>query len=77
MQYIGNNLVPDGVQGKIKHKRNYYRLQSGMSFLSTRELKVETVVKKIVRRSEGEIRLMRRVDSDPFNLINNVMTERI
>ena len=77
MQYIGNNLAPDGVQGKIKHKRNYYRLQGGMPFLSTRELKVGTVVKKVVRRSEGEMGLMRRAGSDPFDLVDDVVAERM
>ena len=77
MQYLGNNLAPNGTQGKIKHKRNYYRLQGGMPFLSTRELEVGTVVKKVVKRSEGEMGLMRRAGSDPFDLVDDVVAERM
>lgn len=77
MQYLGNKLAPDGIQGKIKHKRNYYRLQGGMPFLSTRELEVGTVVKKVVKRSEGEMGLMRRAGSDPFDLVDDVVAERM
>ena len=77
MQYLGNGLAPNGTQGKIKHKRNYYRLQGGMPFLSTRELEVGTVVKKVVKRSEGEMGLMRRAGSDPFDLVDDVVAGRM
>ncbi len=77
LQYLGNNLAPNGTQGKIKHKGNYYRLQGGMPFLSTRELEVGTVVKKVVERSEGEMGLMRRAGSDPFDLVDDVVAGRM
>ena len=76
-QYLGDNLAPNGTQSKMKHKRNYYRLQGGMPFLSTRELEVGTVVKKVVKRSEGEMGLMRRAGSDPFDLVNDVVVGKI
>ena len=76
MQYLGKNLAPNGTQGKMKHKRNFYRLQGGMPFLTTRELEVGTVVKKVVKRSEGEMGLMRRAGSDPFDLVDDVVAGR-
>ena len=52
-------------------KRNFYMLESGMPFLSTRELTEETVVKRAVKRSEAEMTLRARGAGDPWELVDD------
>ncbi|CAD6567528.1 MAG: hypothetical protein ASARMPRED_000883 [Alectoria sarmentosa] len=76
-QYLGTQLAPNGTQSKIKHKRNYYMLESGMPFLSTRELEEGTVVKKVIKRSNAEMTLMKRGGQDPYELVDDVVRARL
>ena len=64
-EYCGYDLCLDGKTSKMMSKRNYYMLESGMPFLSTRELTEDTVVKRAVRRSEAEMTLRARGTGDP------------
>lgn len=48
-----------------------------MPFLSTRDLEVGTVVKKVVKRSEGKMGLIMRAGSDPFGLVDDVVAGRM
>ena len=52
-------------------KRNYYMLESGMPFLSTRELTEDTVIKRAVKRSEAEMTLRARGAGDSWELIDD------
>ena len=76
-QYLGSVLAPNGPQSKTKHKRNYYMLESGMPFLSTRELAEGTVVKKVIKRSDAEMTLMKRGGRDPYELVDDVVKSRL
>lgn len=73
-QFLGDDLAPDGPQdSKRKHKRNFYTLESGMPFLSTRDLAPGTKVKRVVKRSEAEMTLMRRGGGNPFDLVDDAV----
>jgi len=48
-----------------------------MSFLSTRELKEGTVVKKVTKRSDAEMTLMKRGGRDPYELVDDVVRVRL
>ena len=61
----------------MMHKRNYYMLESGMSFLSTRELTEESIVKRVVKRSEAEMTLRARGAGDPWELVDDKVRHRI
>lgn len=76
-EYCGDDLCPDGKASKMMHKRNYYMLESGMSFLSTRELTEESIVKRVVKRSEAEMTLRARGAGDPWELIDDKVRHRI
>ena len=76
-QFIGNSPAPNGRQGASKHKRNYYMLESGMPFLSTRDLKEGTVVKKVAKRSDAEMTLMKRGGGDPYELVDDVVKSKM
>ena len=52
-------------------KRNYYMLESGMPFLSTRELAKDTVVKRAVRRSEAEMTRRARGAGEFWELVGD------
>ncbi|MCJ1266761.1 hypothetical protein MMC22_006646 [Lobaria immixta] len=72
-QFLGDDLAPDGPQDSKKHKRNYYRLESGMPFLSTRDLLPGSKVKRVVKRSEAEMTLIKRGGGNPFDLVDDVV----
>lgn len=76
-EYCGADLCPDGTASKMMHKRNYYMLESGMPFLSTREITEDTVVKRAVKRSEAEMTLRARGAGDPYELVDDKIKHRI
>ena len=73
-QYLDDELAPDGKHGGKKHKRNFYTLESGMTFVSTRDLAEGSKVKRVVKRSEAEMGLMRRVGGNPFDLVDDTVS---
>lgn len=76
-QYLGDDLAPDGPQVSKKHKRNFYMLESGVPFLSTRELGEGSKVRRVVKRSEAEMTLMRRGGGNPFDLVDDTVKGRV
>ena len=48
-----------------------------MPFLSTRDLKEGTVVKKIAKRSDAETTILRRGERDLYELVNDVVKGRL
>ena len=54
-------------------KRHYYTLASGMPILSSRELVEGSKVKRVVKRSQAEMTLMRRSGGNPYDLVDDTV----
>ena len=52
-------------------------LESGMPFLSSRDLEEGTVVKKVVKRSDVEKTVMKRSGQDPYELVDDVVKGKL
>lgn len=75
--YLGDDLAPDGVATKAKHKRHYYMLRSNTTILSERELDASTPVYRMVGRGPVERQLIKRGGGDPFELEDDAISYRI
>ena len=69
--YQNGDLAPDGKQNGKMHKRNYYMLESGMPFLSSRDLDADSIVKRVQKRSQAEMTLRKRGAGDPYELVED------
>ena len=53
-------------------------LESGMPYLSSRDnLEGGSKVKRVVKRSQAEMTLMRRAGGNPYDLVEDTVTGRI
>ena len=75
--YQGDDLAPDGKQSKKMHKRNHYMLESGMPILSTRDLNVGSLVKRMQKLSQAEMTLRKRGAGDPYELVDDRVKYRM
>ena len=76
-EFLGDDLAPNGHASKARQKRHYYKLRSNTTILSPRKLDLSTPIHRVVKRSKAEMSLIKRSGGNPFELLEDSISEPI